>query len=256
MNLRKYAAMLGLAFVVLSFQSLSAQTIIDLKRGGTVRAKTVEDYREEAKIKERLAADSLAYIDHLTRALNALGRDSLAQAEALFKEALRVRPDAPSNYVVRQNLGEIYLTQGRYREAIARFGEVLKEHPEAGDARYERAVGYYEMGNQQAALEDCTVLLNGSPITPLRVKALFLRAGIHMKTNSRIWLKRMWKKSSGLTRKTKTAACLRRAFSKRSDNRITPYTSWMLLWRRIRRIWTDGWRVPNWRCACFCPIWR
>lgn len=181
MNLRKYVAMLGLAFVVLSSQSLSAQTIIDLKRGGTVRAKTIEDYREEAKIKERLAADSLAYIDHLTRAINDLGRDSLAQAEMHFKEALRVRPDALTNYVVRQNLGEIYLTQGRYREAIARFGEVLKEHPEAGDVRYERAVGYYEMGNQQAALEDCTVLLNGSPITPLRVKALFLRAGIHMK---------------------------------------------------------------------------
>ena len=38
------------------------------------------------------------------------------------------------------------------------------------------------MGNQQAALEDCSVLLNGNPATHLRVKALFLQAGIHMKS--------------------------------------------------------------------------
>lgn len=182
MKVFKNVALVGLCLFALSFTALRAQTVIDLKRGGVVRAKTIDDYREEAKVKERLAADSLAYVDHLTRALNALGRDSLAQAEQLFKEALRVRPEAPSNYIVRHNLGEIYLAQGRYREAITRFSEVLKEHPEVGEARYERAVSYYEMGNQQAALEDCSVLLNGNPATHLRVKALFLQAGIHMKS--------------------------------------------------------------------------
>lgn len=164
-----------------AFQMIDAQTVIDLKRGGTVRAKTIDDYKEETKIKERLEADSLAYVDNLKRALNALSRDSLTQAENLFKDALRLRPEAPSNYVVRLNLGQIYLAQGRYRDAISRFSEVLKEKPETGEARYERAVSYYEMGNQQAALEDCNVLLGGTPITPLRVKALFLRAGIHLK---------------------------------------------------------------------------
>ena len=97
MKVFKNVALVGLCLFALSFTTLRAQTVIDLKRGGVVRAKTIDDYREEAKVKERLAADSLAYVDHLTRALNALGRDSLAQAEQLFKEALRVRPEAPSN---------------------------------------------------------------------------------------------------------------------------------------------------------------
>ena len=86
MKVFKNVALVGLCLFALSFTSLRAQTVIDLKRGGVVRAKTIDDYREEAKVKERLAADSLAYVDHLTRALNALGRDSLAQAEQLFRK--------------------------------------------------------------------------------------------------------------------------------------------------------------------------
>lgn len=249
MKVFKNVALVGLCLFALSFTALRAQTVIDLKRGGVVRAKTIDDYREEAKVKERLAADSLAYVDHLTRALNALGRDSLAQAEQLFKEALRVRPEAPSNYIVRHNLGEIYLAQGRYREAITRFSEVLKEHPEVGEARYERAVSYYEMGNQQAALEDCSVLLNGNPATHLRVKALFLQAGIHMKAVSLIWQKPTWRKLYVLTPTTRMRICSKLGRSKRSDNRKMRSTNSMPLWRPILRILKDAWQEPNSKCA-------
>lgn len=159
---------------------VSAQTVIDLGTGG-VRGKTVDDYREEQGLKERARQDSLAYIDHLTRAFNALHQDSLAQAETLFLKALKVRPEAPGNYIVSYNLGRIRLAQGDYRAAIARFDDVLRQHPETAEARYDRAVCYYETGNLTAALADCSVLINGQPDAALLTQTLFLQAAAHTK---------------------------------------------------------------------------
>lgn len=158
---------------------LCAQTVIDLRHGG-VRAKTVDDYREESGVKERLRRDSLDYIDHLTRAFNALRRDSLDAAARLFHLALKKRPDAPGNYVVRYNLGQIALSQGKLREATELFTAVLKERPATHDARYARAACLYEAGSTAAALEDCTALLAADLLPDdLRVRTLFLRSAVH-----------------------------------------------------------------------------
>lgn len=161
---------------------VAAQTVIDLNSGG-VRAKTVDDYREEKGLKERAEADSLAYIDHLTRAFNALHDDSLARAERLFNLALKTRPDAPGNYIVRYSLGQICLAQGRYREATARFDEVLKTRPDAAEARYNRAVCYYETGSYRPALADCAALIDGGIDNALMTKVLFLRSAVYTKSH-------------------------------------------------------------------------
>lgn len=166
-----------LVIVAVLPQPFRAQTVIDLKHGG-VRAKTIDDYREEKGLQERQRRDSLAYIDHLTRAFNALHADSLAEAERLFRLALKTRPEAPGNYVVRSYLGQIALSGNRRREAYAFFTEVLKEHPDAHDARYGRAVCLYEGGNLPAALSDCDALLCAVLSDDLRVRTLFLRSAL------------------------------------------------------------------------------
>ena len=47
---------------------LPAQTIIELSPGGNVRGKTVEDYRNEAKMAEIQRQDSLQYVDFICSA--------------------------------------------------------------------------------------------------------------------------------------------------------------------------------------------
>lgn len=159
---------------------ISAQTVIDLNGGG-VRAKTVDDYKDKEVAAKRAEKDSLAYIDHLTRAFNALHDDSLAKAEELFNLALKTRPDAPGNYVVEYNLGLIRLAQNRYAEAVEKFNAVLKSHPTLVDARYSRAVCYYELSSYQAAQNDCEMLLTGGTDNALKTQVLFLRSAIYSK---------------------------------------------------------------------------
>lgn len=155
-----------------------AQTVIDLKSGG-VRAKTIDDYREESGIRERQRRDSLAYIDHLTRALNALYADSTAEAERRFHAALKARPEAPGNHIVHYYLGQIALTRNDRREAYDQFSAALKQNAAAHDARYGRAVCLYEGGNLPAALSDCEALLADTLPDDLRVRTLFLRSAVH-----------------------------------------------------------------------------
>lgn len=160
---------------------MQAQTVIDLK-DGAIRAKTTEDYKEELGIKARAKADSLAYVDHMRRALNALHEDSLDKAALLLQKALKTRPEAPGNYLVHEKLGEIRLAQGRYREAVDHFAETLKQKPDSPNARYGRAVCYYETGSLKAAEDDCNALVDEEKATtPLGRQYRFLRAAIHTK---------------------------------------------------------------------------
>ncbi len=161
--------------------SVQAQTVIGLNNGG-VRSKTVDDYREEIGQKERAKADSLAYIDHLTRAFNALHDDSLAEAERLFLLALKTRPEAPSNYIVEHYLGRVYLGTGRYREAVERLDDVLAKRPDLTEARLDRAVCYYELNSLKAATDDCTALLGHDLPLDIKKRVLFLRSAIYSRT--------------------------------------------------------------------------
>lgn len=159
------------------------QTVIELDRGGNVRAKDMDDYKQEQGFEERLRADSVEYVDHLRRAFNALHADSLDEAERLFNLALKKRPDAPGNYIVRYNLGRIDLGRGRYREAIGRFDEVLKQRPDLHEVRYDRAVCYMEINSLSAARTDCERVLEETRDADLKFRTLFLKSAIQMRSH-------------------------------------------------------------------------
>ena len=172
------------AFVLLlslSLLSAQAQTIIDLEQGGKVRAKTIDDYKQEAKMAERLAADSVKYVDCLRRAFNALHTDSLAVAEELFMQALKLRPDAPGNPVVRHNLGLIHMARGNYRAAVNVFTDILKLVPEDIGVRMDRATAYLELGNATEAKKDCKALLALPLSNEEQEKVLFIQAGASLR---------------------------------------------------------------------------
>lgn len=167
---------------VLSGNLLSAQTIIDLKPGGGVRAKTSDDYiREDAALAKRIREDSLAYNDCLKRALNALHRDSIDTAEKLFQKALELRPGAPSNYIVKHYLGRISMARMDYESASRQFSKILKERPLDREVRLDRASCYYELNNLRQALDDCQTILASEQNDEVRQQALFLRSAIYRK---------------------------------------------------------------------------
>ena len=162
--------------------ALQAQTIIELKPGGGVRAKTAEEYRkDEPGLAQKLRADSLQYKDNLKRALNALYRDSLNQAEDLLNEALRLRPNANANYIVRHYLGRISMARGNYRKAVDQLTLVLRDYPNLTDIRMDRAACFLEIKNAQAALEDCNALLQQELAPKERIRTLFLRSAAYTK---------------------------------------------------------------------------
>lgn len=136
-----------------------AQTIIELKRGGGVRAKTVDDYKEEMQMNDRLREDSAAYVDNLRRAFNALHTDSLDEAEKLFREALKQRPGSSGNYVIKYNLGLVDMARGRNAEAVEKLSAIIKDYPAYYVARVARAEANLQLGKAREAIEDAELVM-------------------------------------------------------------------------------------------------
>lgn len=151
---------LALVWAIACPLSGSAQTIIELKKGGSVRGKTVDDYKDDASYILRAQKDSLVYTDHLRRAFNALYADSLNEAEARFKEALRLRPDAPGNHVLRYNLGLIDMARGESAKAVEKFTAVIKDYPVYYDARTARAEANLQAGRLNEAVTDAEFIMS------------------------------------------------------------------------------------------------
>lgn len=161
-------------------QIAGAQTVIELDRGGTVRGKTIDDYKEETGMAERLRADSLQYVDDLRRAFNALHEQKPEEAETYFKSALKLRPDAPGNHIIHYNLAQIQRAREEYLPALQTLNTLLKNVPNYYDARLARAEINLELGNAREAIDDAEVLLNNDALKQTEAdiyrKARFVRA--------------------------------------------------------------------------------
>lgn len=161
--------------------TLSAQTIIPLQRGqGGIRSKTVDDYKREQHTDKREQSDSLAYVDNLRRAFNALYADSLGQAETLLNEALKLRPAAEGNHIIKYNLGLVDMARGRNVQAVEKLTAVIKDYPNYFDARLARAEANLQLGRAAEAQDDAQQVLDQPEldgITPqLLERARFVRA--------------------------------------------------------------------------------
>lgn len=137
---------------------LQAQTVIDM-HSGRVSGKTRDDYNYKAREAWQMREDSIAYNDCITRAFNYLHEDSLQAAQDLLEKALKLRPDAPGNAVVRQNIGRIFMVRKQWKDAVGMFSRVLEEYPRNAEVREDRATCYIEQGQYERALKDYDFLL-------------------------------------------------------------------------------------------------
>ena len=149
----------------------TAQTIIDLEKGGKVRAKTIDDYKAEARMAEIARRDSVAYVGLVRSGFTSLAADSLNEAEENLKRAIKLRPDAPGNHVLRYNLALIEMARGESKKAEKTLTDILKKHPDYVDARLARGEAYLQNGKDAEAVEDAKKVLESDEKISREMKA-------------------------------------------------------------------------------------
>lgn len=118
------------------------------------------------------------YDELIGKAMDAVERDSLYQAENFFKEALRLEPANMRNALLFSNLGTIQRRMGKNKEALESYTLALNKTPYSVTMLLNRASLLLDMGHLDKAYVDyCGVL----DIDKQNKEALMFRAYIYMK---------------------------------------------------------------------------
>lgn len=118
------------------------------------------------------------YDELITRAMDAVEKDSLYQAEGLFKEALKLEPANVRNALLFSNLGTIQRRMGKNKEALESYSLALNLTPYSVTMLLNRASLYLEMDFLDKAYADyCNVI----DLDAQNVEALQFRAYIYMR---------------------------------------------------------------------------
>ena len=117
------------------------------------------------------------YDELISRAMDAVEKDSLSQAEVLFKQALRLEPANMRNALLFSNLGTIQRRLGKNLEALESYSLALNRTPYSITMLLNRASLYLEMNRKEEAYVDyCHVI----DLDEKNVEALQFRAYIYM----------------------------------------------------------------------------
>ena len=124
----------------------------------------------------RLSAQT--YDELITRAMDAVEKDSLYQAEQWFKEALRLEPSNMRNALLFSNLGTIQRRMGKNDDAVESYSLALNLTPYSVTMLLNRASLYLEMDYLDMAYVDyCNVI----DLDDKNQEALRFRAYIYMR---------------------------------------------------------------------------
>ena len=118
------------------------------------------------------------YDELITRAMNAVERDSLNQAEAWFTKALQLEPANMRNALLLSNLGTIQRRMGKNKEALESYSLALNLTPYSITMLLNRASLYLDMDYLDKAYVDyCNVI----DLDAKNQEALGFRAYIYMR---------------------------------------------------------------------------
>lgn len=124
-----------------------------------------------------LQVNAQDYSQIVDKALNCAKKDSLVQAEKLFKEALQLDPSNIRNALLFTNLGTVQRRMGKSDEALDSYTLSLNITPYSVVTLLNRASLYLERNNlDKAYIDYCNVL----DIDRNNKEALFYRAYINM----------------------------------------------------------------------------
>jgi tetratricopeptide (TPR) repeat protein len=117
----------------------------------TIPAQVVNDSVKGSSEAEKRTA---AYEQLVDRAYAAARVDSLAHAEQLMKEALKLQPSHPYNAVLFSRLGAVQQQQDKTEEALQSYTYSLNLAPESVTTLLQRAALYLESGQPDKAYID------------------------------------------------------------------------------------------------------
>ena len=118
------------------------------------------------------------YDELITRAMNAVERDSLYQAEAWFKKALQKEPANMRNALLFSNLGTIQRRMGKNKEALESYSLALNLTPYSVTMLLNRASLYLDMDYLDKAYVDYSNVID---LEAKNQEALQFRAYIYMR---------------------------------------------------------------------------
>lgn len=125
-----------------------------------------------------LQLSAQAYDEWITRAMDAVEKDSLYRAEEYFKKALQLEPANVRNALLFSNLGTIQRRMGKNKEALESYSLALNLTPSSITMLLNRASLYLEMDYLDKAYMDyCNVI----DLEDKNVEALQFRAYIYMR---------------------------------------------------------------------------
>ena len=125
-----------------------------------------------------LQLSAQAYDEWITRAMDAVEKDSLYRAEEYFKKALQLEPANVRNALLFSNLGTIQRRMGKNKEALESYSLALNLTPSSITMLLNRASLYLEMDYLDKAYMDyCHVI----DLEDKNVEALQFRAYIYMR---------------------------------------------------------------------------
>ena len=118
-----------------------------------------------------------SYKEVVGRAMDCVLKDSLAEAETLFREALKMDPSSARNALLFSNLGTVQKRMGKTDEAIESYTMALNITPYATAILLNRAALYLDKNLiDKAYLDYCNVI----DLLPENEEARLFRAYIYM----------------------------------------------------------------------------
>lgn len=118
-----------------------------------------------------------SYNEIVEKAMECIKKDSLVEAESLFRQALKIDPNNARNALLFSNLGTVQKRLGKRDEAIDSYTMALNIIPYSTTMLLNRAALYLEENHfDKAYLDYCNVL----DLLPENVEARLFRAYIYM----------------------------------------------------------------------------
>jgi Tfp pilus assembly protein PilF len=120
-----------------------------------------------------LTMEAQTYLETANKAIDYTQKDSLLQAETLFKKAIAMEPNNEKNLLLYCNLAYVQRKMGHLADAADSYTFALKRDPSAYMVMLKRAAVYMDMGITSSALADYEAVLK---LSPDNKEALLVRA--------------------------------------------------------------------------------
>ena len=128
-------------------------------------------------------ASAQGYDEWVERSFMYIESDSLSKAEESLKNAMRLEPANPRNFLLLSNLGTLQRRLGKNDDALISYSSALMMAPKSVPALENRAALYSEMERWDEALQDYTSIIY---VDDDNQEALYRRGLIRLEKNDTI----------------------------------------------------------------------